>query len=134
MHRKDVPQDKSLFGELKEVCYAVDEQGRYVLVPSAGWEPVNIANGEAWKSIDSEVALVLAKVRAGELSPLAWHMARNQMDPAMLADYAGLFRWQVRRHMKPAPFRRMGRALADRYAAVFRIPAEDFLSVPGDRP
>ncbi len=134
MRRNDVPQDKCLFGEKTELCYAVDEHGRYVLVQSAGWEPANIANDEAWKSIVSEIESVAAKVSAGKLSPLAWHMARNQMDPGLLADYAGLCRWQVRRHMKPGPFRRMGRALVDRYAAVFRVTAEDFLAVPGDRP
>ncbi len=133
MRRKDVPQDKSLFGEMKEIRYAVDDEGRYVLVESAGWEPANIANNEAWKSIDSAVEAVLAKARAGELSPLAYHMARNQMDPRMLADYAGLFPWQVRRHMKPGPFRRMRRALLFRYAAIFRITAEEFRSVPGNR-
>ncbi|MBP2673497.1 MAG: hypothetical protein H6Q84_337 [Deltaproteobacteria bacterium] len=134
MRRNDVPQDRCLFGEMKEIRYAVDEEGRYVLVESAGWEPVNIANREAWKSIDSEVEAVAAKVRAGELSPLAWHMARNQMDPGMLAGYVGLSRWRVRRHMKPAPFRRMRRTTLARYAAVFRVAPEEFLAVPGSRP
>jgi len=133
MRQRDVPQDKNLFGEMKEICYAVNEEGKYVLVESAGWEPANIANGEAWKSIDSAVESVLAKVRAGEMSPLAYHMARNQMDPVMVAAYAGLFRWQVRRHMKPKPFRRLNRGILARYAAIFKIPAEELLAVPGNR-
>jgi hypothetical protein len=134
MRRSDVPQDQCLFGGMKEIRYAVDEEGRYGLVESAGWEPVNIANSEAWKSIDSEVEAVAAKVRAGELSPLAWHMARNQMDPGMLAGYVGLSRWRVRRHMKPAPFRRMRTEILARYAAVFKIAPEEFPAVPGNRP
>ena len=130
MRRKDVPQDKGLFGEWKEVSYAVDDDGRYVLVTSAGWEPANITNHLAWESIDAEVGAVLAKVRAGELSPLAYHMARHQMDPGLLAGYTGLFRWQVRRHMKPAAFRRISPALADRYAAIFRIATEELMEAP----
>ena len=130
MRRKDVPQDEDLFGGWKEVSYAVDDDGRYVLVQSAGWEPANIANHMAWESIEAEVGAVLAKVRAGLLSPLAYHMARYQMDPGMLAAYAGLFRWQVRRHMKPAPFRRISPALADRYTALFRISRQELMSVP----
>ena len=126
----DVPQDKALFGEWKEVSYAVDDDGRYVLVTSTGWEPANIANHMAWESIDAEVAAVFAKVRAGVLSPLAYHMARHQMDPGLLAGYTGLFRWQVRRHMKPAAFRRISPALADRYAAIFRITTEELMGVP----
>jgi hypothetical protein len=130
MRRKDVPQDQGLFGEWKEVSYAVDDDGRYVLVTSAGWEPANIANHLAWESIDAEIGAVLAKVRAGELSPLAYHMARHQMGPGLLAGYAGLFRWQVRRHMKPAAFRRISPALADRYAAIFRITTEGLMETP----
>ena len=130
MRRKDVPQDRGLFGEWKEVSYAVDDDGRYVLVTSTGWEPANIANHLAWESIDAEVGAVLAKVRAGELSPLAYHMARHQMDPGLLAGYTGLFRWQVRRHMKPAAFRRISPALADRYAAIFRIATEELMEAP----
>jgi len=130
MRRKDVPQDQGLFGEWKEVNYAVDDDGRYVLVQSAGWEPANIANHMAWESIDAEVGAVLAKVRTGELSPLAYHMARHQMDPGLLAGYAGLFRWQVRRHMKPGAFRRISPALANRYAAIFRITVEELMEMP----
>jgi hypothetical protein len=130
MRRKDVPQDEALFGGWKEVSYAVDDDGRYVLVQSAGWEPANIANHMAWESIEAEVASALAKVRAGVLSPLVYHMARHQMDPGLLAGYAGLFRWQVRRHMKPAAFRRISPALANRYAAIFRITTEEFMETP----
>jgi hypothetical protein len=130
MRRKDVPQDEALFGGWKEVTYAVDDEGRYVLVQSAGWEPANIANHMAWESIDAEVGAVLAQVRAGRLSPLAYHMARHQMDPGMLAGYAGLLRWQVRRHMKPVAFRRISPALVDRYATIFRITRQELMSVP----
>jgi hypothetical protein len=130
MRRKDVPQDQGLFGEWKEVSYAVDDDGRYILVPSAGWEPANIANHMAWESIEAEVDAVHSKVRAGALSPLAYHMARHQMDPGLLAGYAGLFRWQVRRHMKPAAFRRLSAKLAVRYAAIFRITPEELMKTP----
>ena len=130
MRRKDVPQDQGLFGEWKEVSYAVDDDGRYILVPSAGWEPANIANQMAWEFIKGEVGAVLAKIRAGVLSPLAYHMARHQMDPGLLAGYAGLSQWQVRRHMKPAAFRRISPALAGRYAATFRITPEELMGIP----
>ena len=131
MLEKDVPQDEGLFGDLKELCYALDKDGQYVLVESAGWEPANIANIQAWETIRAEVADVLARIRAGELSTLAYHMARHQMDPKLLAAYAGLFRWQVRRHMKPVPFRRLKTGLIRRYAAIFRISPEELLRVPG---
>jgi hypothetical protein len=130
MQQNEVPQDAALFDGMREVCYAVDEAGRYVLAESAGWEPANIANIQAWEVIHREVAVVLARVRAGELSPLAYQMARNQMDAKLLAGYAGLFVWQVRRHMQPGAFRRLNRAQLTRYAAIFRISAEDLCRIP----
>ncbi len=131
MRRKDVPQDGGLFGGLKEVCSAVDDDGRSALVESAGWEPANVANLQAWESIDAGIAAILEKIRDGELSPLAYHMARHQMDPRLLAGYAGLFAWQVRRHMKPKAFRRLRPETLNRYAAIFRVSPAELLRVPG---
>jgi hypothetical protein len=130
MHKNEVPQDEALFNGMSEVCYAVDESGRYVLAESAGWEPANIANLQAWEVIHAEVASVLAKVKAGEASPLAYHMVRHQMDAKMLASYAGLFGWQVRRHMKPAPFAKLKPAQLERYAQILKTTVEDLCRVP----
>lgn len=130
MQKEEVPQDAALFDGMTEVCYAVDEQGRYVLAPSAGWEPANIANMQAWEVIHADVAAVQAKVRAGESSPLAYHMARHQMDAKLLAGYAGLFGWQVRRHMKPGPFSRLKPAQLERYAQILKTTVEDLCRVP----
>ena len=74
------------------------------------------------------------RVRAGELSPLAYHMARRQMDPGMLAGYTGLFKFQVWRHMKPAAFRRISPTHANRYAAIFRITTDELMEMPGCDP
>ena len=130
MHKNEVPQDAALFEGMSEVCYAVDESGRYVLAESAGWEPANIANLQAWEVIHAEAAAVQAKVRAGEASPLAYHMARHQMDARMLASYAGLFGWQVRRHMKPGPFAKLKAAQIERYAKILKTAAEELCRVP----
>lgn len=130
MQKNEVPQDEALFEGMREVCYAVDESGRYVLAESAGWEPANIANDQAWDVIRSEVAAVLSRVRAGELSPLAYRMARHQMDAKLLSDYAGLFCWQVRRHMKPGPFLKLKSAQLSRYAAIFKTSPEELCRIP----
>jgi hypothetical protein len=131
MRKHEVPQDEALLDGLKEVCYAVDDSGRYVLAQTSGWEPANIANVQAWEAIEGEVASVLARVHAGRLSPLAFHMARHQMNARLLAGYAGLFAWQVRRHMKPGPFRRLSAARLERYADILRMTPEALRAVPG---
>ncbi len=45
MKKEEVPQDKSNLskGNLKELCYATDENGNYTTALSSGWEPKTIA-------------------------------------------------------------------------------------------
>lgn len=133
MRKTEVPQDACLLEGQQAVCYASDEAGRYVLTPSSGWEPANIANIQAWELIREQVDVVFAAVRDGRQSPLAYHMARHQMDPAMLASYVGIARWRVRRHLRPAVFARLKPALLKRYAALLQITPAELCSLP-ERP
>jgi len=126
MLEKDVPQDAGIFEEgQKEVCYAVDDDGRYLLARSAGWEPKNIANDQAWDLLSQQLDTVRSRVLGGELSPLAFHMAKNQMDLALLAQYAGMFRWRIKRHLKPAVFITLKKPLLERYAALLKTTVDE---------
>jgi len=133
MKKTEVPQHQGLFGQRKAVCYAVDEQGDYRLLPTAGWDPVNLANRQAWEVIAEQLTEVLERAKAGEVSPLAYHMARQQMDVAMLAGYLKLYRWQVKRHLRPEIFARLDRKLLARYADLFRISVAELCALP-ERP
>lgn len=132
MKLSEVPQDRGMIDEdqLKEVCYAVDEDGSFVLAESAGWEPKNIANDQAWDLIHEQVVETLEKIKSGKLSPLAYHMVRNQMELGLLAKYAGLNRLRVWRHLKPAGFKRLKRQQLKRYAKIFGIDVADLTKVP----
>jgi hypothetical protein len=130
MDRKDVPQDKGIYDRWHGISYAVDDDGRYVLAHSAGWEAANIANQQAWDLVEQEIAAILDKVRKDELSPLAYHMARSLMDVRMLSRYAGLSRFRVRRHLKPPIFRRLSPPLLERYAKVFNMRVEELKEIP----
>ena len=132
MKIKEVPQDRGMItDERREICYAVDENGRYVLAESAGWNPKNIANDQAWGIISEQVSQTLKKIEAGELSPLAFHMVKNQMNVSLLSKYAGFNRWRVKRHLKPAVFKRLESSILKQYADVFEIDVEDLLKIPG---
>lgn len=130
MKQEEVPQDSCLLDGQQEICYAVDASGHYVLAPTAGWEPSNVANVQAWEVIRFEVEATAAEVRAGRLSPLAFHMVRNQMDVALLADYVSLWRWRVRRHLRPEVFARLKPALLQRYADLFQITIAELQRLP----
>jgi len=133
MKRKDVPQDKGLFGHWHGINYAVDDQGRYTKVPSAGWTPQSIANELSWEPFREAAEDARVEVQDGRKSPLAYYMACHLMDAALLARYVGLPAWRVRRHLRPDIFRKLKPGLIRRYAKVFGMDTEELkrgLSAP----
>jgi hypothetical protein len=130
MRKEDVPQDAAILEQQSAISYAVDGQGRYVLTPSAGWDPSNLANTQAWQLIAEEIEAALSEIRSGKASPLLFHMVRHQMDAALLARYARLARWRVKRHLRVKPYRKLTADLRRRYAAVFGIAADRLDLVP----
>jgi len=131
MKIEEVPQERGMMPDnIHEVCYALDDDGHYVLTASAGWNPKNIANNQAWEVIEQEIAKALKGIHAGKLSPLAFHMSKNQMNTKLLAQYAGFSRWRVKRHLKPAVFKRLKPAVLEQYSDVFGITVKQLQQFP----
>ena len=127
----DVPQDRGMIVDQRhEICYAVDEKGHYVLAESAGWEPKNIANSQAWDIIRDQVQKTIEDIEAGKLSPLAFHMVNNQMNVGLLAKYAGFSRWRVKRHLKPSVFKRLKPTVLELYSDIFKITMKQLQQFP----
>jgi len=131
MKISEVPQDRGMMPDnVHEVCYALDKDGRYVLAASSGWEPKNITNDQAWEVIEEQVTKALKAIYAGKQSSLAFHMAINQMNISLLSKYVRFSRWQVRRHLKPAVFKRLKPDILERYADVFEITVKQLQEYP----
>ena len=130
MKKADVPQQSGLMAGCREVNYAVDDDGSYTLAPSSGWEAKNVTLRHAWEAIIEQLEQELAAIRAGRKSPLSYHMVKNQMDPVLLARYSGIPRWRVKRHLKPAVFAKLDRAVLSSYAELFSISIEQLCRVP----
>lgn len=127
----EVPQDQGMIdGDRREVCYAVDRDGRYTLAPSAGWEPKNVANDQAWDLIREKVDATMAKIRSGKLSPLAYHMVRNQMNVGLLAKYVRYSRLRVWWHLRPKVFDRLTSEVLKPYADLFDLEVAALINVP----
>ncbi|HXS37088.1 MAG TPA: hypothetical protein VN721_10340 [Flavipsychrobacter sp.] len=136
MKINEVPQDPKDFKEgdkLRKLVYAVDSEGKYTGVNSAGWDAENTALKQAWDAVDEALSETEAKVRSGELSPIAYFMQKNLMDLPLLAKYIGKWKWQVRRHMKPAVFEKMDPTLLQAYAKVFNITVDELNSFGKDK-
>ncbi|MDR2690404.1 MAG: hypothetical protein LBB76_11695 [Azoarcus sp.] len=122
MEARDVPQESNVtLGGHRKAVYARDASHHLALVPSRGWEPEEIVTRQAVEAFERLAAAARERVRNGLSSPLEYHMYRARMDLVLLAQASGLWRWRVRRHLRPAPFARLSPALRARYADVLGI-------------
>lgn len=130
--KKDlVPQDDDnlLEGKFKVLKYATDSDGKYIGVGSKGWEPENVALKQAWDVINKRVKEAKEQVLSGKASPLFYHMEKNLMDPKLLANHAGYFTWTVKRHLKPAVFKKLSNKRLENYARVFNITVDELITL-----
>lgn len=127
---RDVPQDDSILQGNRRACYVEDDQGHYVIVPSRGWEVERIVNQNAVGRVRDYIEAMRRAVSVGTSSPLAYHMACRQMDVALLAANCGIWRWRIRRHMRPAAFARLPSSLLARYADALHVSCEELKRVP----
>jgi hypothetical protein len=125
MRERDVPQEgnRTLAGHRKAV-YAVAEDGRLRLVSTPGWEVEEIVTRQAVEDLERRAREARERVVSGQSSPLEYHMYRARMDVDLLSQTSGVWRWRVRRHLKPAAFARLPLALKSRYADALGISVE----------
>lgn len=134
MRDRDVPQDqaRSLAGQRKRL-YARDESGRYTTVLSSGWEAEEVVLGQAVDEFERQARDARQRVEQGLASPLEYHMYARRMDRTVLAQASGLFRWQVRRHLKPSVFRRLPARKLRRYQEALQLTREELTRLPPEQ-
>ena len=123
MRKKDVPQDESKLSlnGINELCYAVDEKGNYTTTQSKGWEPKILALNKAIENIDERIMIAKERVLNNTTSPIEYYMEMHRMDLPILASYAGVWKWRIKRHFKPAIFKKLSTKTLHKYATVFNI-------------
>lgn len=123
MKVNEIPQDniRTLAGE-KKLLYALDEEGRYTGATTTGWEVEETVLIDALEDYDRKAEEARQRVLKKQSSPIEYFMYMRRMDLTTLAQAMGLFRWQVKRHLKPGVFRRLDPALLQQYADLFRVP------------
>jgi hypothetical protein len=122
MKIKEIPQDsiKTLGGE-KKALYALDENGRYTTATTTGWEVEEIVLLDALADYDRKAEEARQRVLKNRTSPIEYFMYIRRMDLTTLALAMGLFKWQVKRHLKPENFRKLHEPVLQQYADLFRI-------------
>lgn len=133
MRAKEVPQDsRPEYGGERRAVYALDERGHYSTVPSAGWRADEIVNQQAVDEYRRLADEALQRARGGQVSALEFHMYDRRMELETLAQATGLWRWRVRRHLRPEHFARLPPALLQRYADALGMPVERLRVLPSD--
>ena len=130
MKKSDVPQDRHLSDTGHMLTYAVNDDGQYVGVPSAGWEAMNTANSIAVHEIEREADEILKQVKKGRASMLSYRMVMQRMDIGLLAEYAGLSVRKVRKHMRPEVFSSLDDRIVAVYAAALGLDVSDLRVTP----
>jgi hypothetical protein len=126
MEKKDIPQDPSPLDKFtKEVCYAVDEQGKYVAGLSRGWQVKADALGITWEEAEARVANAREQIKNGEASPILFYMELHMMDLPIIAAYTGFWQWNIKRHLKPEGFKSLSEKKLQKYAEVFEVSVEE---------
>lgn len=133
MKEEDVPQDKSFLSKsaIREMCYAVDKDGKYTTVVSEGWEPKDIALKNSIQLIKDRVEAARLAFIHGEASPIVYFMELSKMDEDILSSYVGIWKWRVKRHFKPAVFKKLKNETLSKYAKAFEISVEQLISFKG---
>ena len=131
MKKEDVPQDLQYFKDnvVRDVMYAVDEDGRYTSVLSDGWSVKNDALGVMWDDIREQCEEVRQQVLAGKFSPSAYHIKKSLQDVAMLSAYSGIPKRKIRRHLKWDEFMKLDENILQKYADAMRITVEELKRV-----
>jgi len=130
MKAKEVPQDPSMLGEHRRACYATNDKGEYIIVPSKGWEVESVVNSQAIDEVREQIETVRQQALKGEVSPLTYHMALRHMDARLLAANTGIWRWKVKRHLTVKGFAGLSHELLMRYADALGMDVERLRQVP----
>jgi len=130
MKVNEVPQDITYYEGERRACYALNDEGKYLIVTSTGWKDEAVVNGLAVDELAAALEDTRKAVLAGVKSPLCYHMERRQMNPAILAKTAGIAAFRVKRHFRPEIFARLKPALLDRYARALAVSRAELRTVP----
>jgi hypothetical protein len=134
MKKEEVPQDKSNLSSInmKELCYATDENGNYTTALSTGWEPKTIALENSIQEITERIEQAKSDVRNGLASPIVYFMEVHKMDWVTLSGYVAMWTWRVKRHGNPKVFKKLNNKILAKYAEAFEITVEELKNYHGD--
>lgn len=131
MDIESVPQEgNATLGGHRKAIYARDAHGRFVIIPSRGWEAEEIVTCHAVDAFRVRAEAVRQRVAAGTASPLEYWMHERRMDPTLLSQASGFWQWRVRRHLRPSGFAGLSAKQIEAYAQALGLSVAGLRQVP----
>ena len=132
MKKEDLPQDISAIKDFsKELCYVKNSEGKYEGMLSTGWDVKTEALNNAWEDINARITNAANEVQKGDSSPILFFMELNLMDLPTLSAYSGIWGFFIKRHLKGASFKKLGKNKINKYAKAFNITPEELVNFDG---
>ena len=133
MDINSVPQDESAtYAKMKKAIYASDEDGKLKTIGSSGWDAEEIATNQAIEDIKQNIKDAYEEVKAGEKSPLYYHMFEARMDLVILSQSTGFFQWSIKRDFKPKVFQKISQKRLLEYCDVLGKTPQELKTIPED--
>lgn len=132
MKVREVPLDNipPYYAGLKKGYYALNDERKYVIVPSLGWDADEVINGLAVNELTSNLEETRKAVLAGLKSPLCYQMEVHQMISEILAKTASIATFRVKRHFRPEVSGKLKPSVLAGYAKALDITLEELKTVP----
>ena len=131
MKANEVPQDLKYFKDnvIRDLNYAIDEDGHYTSIISDGWNVKNDALSIFWEDILEECEPIRQQVITKKVSPIAYHMKRNLQDIGLLSAYSGIPKRKIKKHLQYDDFLKLDEATLQKYADALRLTVEELKQV-----
>jgi len=108
------------------VIYTVNEQGGYTTTLERD-DREFILSYQFSDSFQEKAAEAKKRVLAGQASAIEYFMYKSLLDPAGLGQAMGIATWRVKRHFKPAVFKKLNKRIIEAYAKIFNITVDDLI-------
>ena len=130
MKKDEVPQDPGSLLKDGRLTYAQAEDGRFEGVRTTGWEAEIAVTQVARERENRRIQTAFEQARAGQISPLGYHMAAQQVDELLLSAETGVWRWRIRRCLKPSVFSSASERLLGKFATVLGKSVDELRALP----
>ncbi len=117
------------YGQSRELLYSYENDGQYKKTVGYHGEPDRIILQQAWDHFGERIEEARKRVKAGKVSPVAYYMEKNLLDPMNLGMITGISLWRVKWHFRPVVFNRLHEKTLQKYAKAFNITIDQLKNI-----